>query len=139
MAQDPNASSELVRIDAWLWAARFFKTRSLAKQAVEGGKVELNDASCKPAKPVRPGDVLKITRGEERFVLHVLALSAKSGPATVAQALYRETEPSMQAREALREQRRLMGADMGHAAGRPSKQDRRALRRFKDFASEPPE
>jgi ribosome-associated heat shock protein Hsp15 len=121
-----------VRADVWLWAARFFKTRGLAKQAIDGGKVEINHASCKAARLVRMGDTLQITRAEERLVVEVLALSARRGPATVAQGLYRETEASRIAREALREQRRLTGAGLSHPPGRPSKQDRRLIRRFKD-------
>ncbi len=122
-------SADEVRIDVWLWAARFFKTRSLAKQAVESGQVELNDSACKPAKALRVGDRLKIRRGEERLELHVLALSTQRGPAAVAQALYRETEPSRIAREAAREQRRLLGPD--GPLRRPDKHARQQLRRMK--------
>ncbi|WP_266168100.1 RNA-binding S4 domain-containing protein [Dyella subtropica] len=118
-----------VRADVWLWAARFFKTRSLAKQAIDGGRIDVNDAGCKPAKALHVGDRLKITRGEERLEVEVLALSERRGPASVAQALYRETEASQLARDAMREQRRLIGANA--PAGRPDKQDRRELRRLK--------
>lgn len=119
-----------VRVDVWLWAARFFKTRSLAKQAVEGGKVDVNNGSCKPAKVLHVGDVLKITRGEERLEVALLALSEQRGPAPVAQALYRETEASMAMREAAREQRRLRAGPL-RPQGRPNKQERRELLRFK--------
>ncbi|SFS01660.1 ribosome-associated heat shock protein Hsp15 [Dyella sp. OK004] len=119
-----------VRADIWLWAARFFKTRSLAKQAIDGGKIDVNGAGCKPAKALRVGDMLKITRGEERLEVEVLTLSERRGPASVAQTLYRETEVSRGAREAAREQRRLIGANA--PARRPDKQDRRELRRLKD-------
>ena len=118
-----------VRVDVWLWAARFFKTRSLAKQAIDGGKIDLNDAGCKPAKQLRTGDRLKIGRGEERLEVEVLALSDKRGPASVAQTLFRETETSRVAREAAREQRQLVGA--AGPAKRPDKLDRRELRRMK--------
>lgn len=120
-----------VRIDVWLWAARFFKTRSLAKQAIGGGKVELNGASCKAARVVHVGDRLSVRRGEERMEIEVLGLSDQRGPAPAAQALYRESEASRQAREAAREQRRLIGASALHPPGRPGKHDRAALRRLK--------
>ncbi|HET6431002.1 RNA-binding S4 domain-containing protein [Dyella sp.] len=120
-----------IRIDVWLWAARFFKTRSLAKQAVVGGRVELNGAGCKPSRAVRAGDRLDVRRGEERMQVEVLGLADQRGPATVAQTLYRETEASRLAREAAREQRRLIGASALHPQGRPGKHDRAALRRLK--------
>ena len=120
-----------VRVDVWLWAARFFKTRSLAKQAIGGGKVELNGGPCKAARPVRVGDRLIVRRGEETMEVEVLGLSEQRGPAPVAQALYRESETSRIAREAAREQRRLGGAPV-RPPGRPDKHDRAALRRFKD-------
>ena len=118
-----------VRVDVWLWAARFFKTRSLAKQAIDGGKIDLNDVGCKPAKLLRIGDRLKIGRGEERLEVDVLGLSDKRGPASAAQTLLRETEASRLAREAAREQRQLVGVN--GPAKRPDKQDRRELRRMK--------
>ena len=118
-----------VRADLWLWAARFFKTRSLAKQAIDGGKVDVNGAGCKAAKPLRAGDVLKISRGEERLEVEVLALADKRGPANAAQALYRESDASRLAREARREQRRLVGVQA--PPGRPDKHARRELRRWK--------
>ncbi|HET8942079.1 MAG TPA: S4 domain-containing protein [Rudaea sp.] len=120
-----------VRADVWLWAARLFKTRSLSRDAIDGGKVEHNDAACKPAKPIKPGDRLRVTRGAESFAIEVLAVSEKRGPASVAQTLYRETDASIAAREATREQRRLIG-NVGPEK-RPDKQGRRALRRLKDW------
>jgi ribosome-associated heat shock protein Hsp15 len=119
-----------VRADVWLWAARFFKTRSLAKQAIDGGKVQLNDASCKPAKAVSVGDRLRIGRGEERLEVEVLGLSEQRGPAPQAQALYRESEASLAAREAAKAQRKLVGAMAPPT--RPDKHARRELRRLKD-------
>ncbi|MGH8158105.1 MAG: RNA-binding S4 domain-containing protein [Rhodanobacter sp.] len=121
--------SEL-RADIWLWAARFFKTRSLAKQAIDGGRIDVNAAGCKPAKLLRVGDRLKIGSGEERLEVEVLALSDKRGPASAAQALYLETEASRTAREAAREQHRLVGAS--GPARRPDKHARSQLRRMKD-------
>ncbi|MEO7067384.1 MAG: S4 domain-containing protein [Rhodanobacter sp.] len=120
-----------VRVDIWLWVARFFKTRSLAKQAIDGGKIDVNGGGCKPAKVLRVGDQLKITRGEERMEIVVLALSIKRSAATVAQALYSETELSRTTREAVREQRQLIGEQHTHPSVRPNKQDRRALRQLK--------
>lgn len=130
MSSAPSPLSSPVRADVWLWAARFFKTRSLAKQAIDGGKVDLNDASCRPAKAVHVGDVFRIGRGEERLEVEVLALSDKRGPALVAQALYRESEASLKAREEAKAQRKLVGAMA--PPGRPDKQARRELRRLKD-------
>ncbi len=121
-----------VRVDIWLWAARFFKTRSLAKQAIEGGKIDVNDLGCKPAKALHAGDRLKLVRGDGRMEVEVLALSDKRGPASVAQILYRETDASRLARETLKEQRRLSGAAFDHPASRPDKHARRDLRRMKD-------
>lgn len=118
-----------VRADVWLWAARFFKTRSLARQAIEGGRIDVNDAGCKPAKALHVGDRLRIGRGDERLEVDVLSLSAERGPASVAQALYRETEPSRIAREAAREQRRLVGSTGPQR--RPDKHARELLRRMK--------
>lgn len=115
----------------WLWAARFFKTRSIAKQAIDGGKIEVNGAGCKPAKALHVGDTLRITRGEERLEVEVLALSAQRGPAPVAQALYRESEASIAARAAMRETRRLQGGAPGPVR-RPDKQGRRLLLRLKE-------
>ncbi|WP_445146638.1 RNA-binding S4 domain-containing protein [Dyella sp. Tek66A03] len=119
-----------VRADVWLWAARFFKTRSLAKQAIDGGKIDLNGSGCKPAKTVHVGDVLRIGRGVERLEVEVLVLSEKRGQASVAQALYRESEASVAAREAAKAQRKLVGTMA--PPGRPDKQERRELRRLKD-------
>jgi ribosome-associated heat shock protein Hsp15 len=128
------ATEELteVRADVWLWAARMYKTRSLAKQAIDGGKVDVNGAGCKPAKVLHVGDSVRLTRGEERLELEILGLSEQRGPASVAQLLYRETEASRAAREHLREQRRVSGAGLNRPPTRPNKQERRELRRLKD-------
>jgi len=120
-----------VRADVWLWAARFFKTRSLAKQAIDGGRIDVNGAGCKPAKILHAGDRLKIGCGEERLEVEVLALSDRRGPASMAQTLYVETEASRAAREVAREQHRLIGA--GGPPTRPDKQARRELRRLRDL------
>jgi len=127
--QTPATAS--VRLDIWLWAARFFKTRSLAKQAIEGGKVEANDLPVKPSRPVHAGDRLSIRRGEERFVVEVTGLSEQRGSGTVAQALYRETDASRAAREALREQRHMQGP--AAPATKPDKRARRLIRALGDI------
>lgn len=122
-----------LRLDVWLWAARFFKTRGLAREAIEAGRVEINGARCKPAKAVHVDDRLEIGCAQERMEIIVLALSPRRGPASEAQLLYRETVASREAREALREQRRLSGAAFDHPAHRPDKQARRQLRKIKDL------
>lgn len=111
----------------WLWAARFFRTRSLAKQAIAGGKVVVNGHGGKPAKAVAPGDRITLTRGEERIEVEVVALSDQRGAAPVAQSLYVETEDSIAAREAAREMRRLTMAGQARPPGRPDKRARRQL------------
>lgn len=121
-----------MRADLWLWAARFFKTRSLAKQAIDGGKVEVNGGGCKAAKALHVGDRLRITRGEQRLEIELLMLSSRRGPASEASLLYRESDASRALREADREHRRLTGAAFDHPAGRPDKLARRQLRRLKD-------
>ncbi|MGB6144526.1 MAG: S4 domain-containing protein [Rhodanobacter sp.] len=126
----PEERGEL-RLDIWLWAARFFKTRGLARAAIEAGRVELDGARCKPSRAVRVGDRMQVNRGHERLELDVLALAWRRGPASEAQWLYRETEASREAAEVLREERRLSGAALDHPAHRPDKQARRQLRKIK--------
>lgn len=121
-----------LRLDIWLWAARFFKTRTLAKQAIEGGKVEVNGQSTKPAKEIHVGDRLQIQRGVERMLVRVDALSEKRGPASEAQALYEEDAASISERERLREMRRLTGANLDHPQSRPDKHARRLIRGFRE-------
>ncbi len=130
MRKPSNTPVTGLRADQWLWAARFFKTRSLAKQAIDGGRIDVNDAGCKPAKAVHVGDMLRISRGEERLEVEVLGLSDKRGPASVAQTLYRETDASRAARETAQRQRQLVGAS--GPLKRPDKHARRDLRRLKD-------
>lgn len=118
--------SGLVRVDKWLWAARFYKTRALAIEAVNGGHVELNGARVKPAKDVRVGDRLEIVIGQTRRTVDVRALADRRGPASVAQRLYEETAESRAAREQAAELRRLEPQpDPGSRGGRPTKRDRR--------------
>jgi ribosome-associated heat shock protein Hsp15 len=124
---------ESTRIDKWLWAARFFKTRGLATEAVLGGRVRLNDERVKPAKDVRADDVVEVRIGEMRWTVVVRAVAEKRGSARVAATLYDETAESIAERERVAAERRLsrpLGADLG--GPRPTKQDRRrieALRR----------
>jgi ribosome-associated heat shock protein Hsp15 len=116
-----------VRIDKWLWAARFFKTRGLATEAVLGGRVHLNGARVKPSKDVATGDTVEVTVGTLRRTVRVTGLSEKRGPASVAATLYEETPESVAAREQHALERQLarpLGADLG---ARPTKQDRRRL------------
>lgn len=122
---------ESVRLDKWLWAARFFKTRSLARAAVEGGKVHIDQARAKPARALRVGDRLEITRGEVRWEVVVEALSERRGPASAAQALYEETTASREQREQDAQRRRDARSATPDAPGRPTKRDRRQLERLK--------
>lgn len=120
--------SDSVRIDKWLWAARFFKTRSLATEAVAGGKVEVNGGRAKPAKTVKPGDEIRLRLGPYEHVLIVRALGERRGPASVAQTLYEETSASVAERHRLSEQRRVAPSGfVFDEGGRPTKKDRRVL------------
>jgi ribosome-associated heat shock protein Hsp15 len=122
-----------VRIDKWLWAARFFKTRSLATDAVDGGKVEVNGERAKPSKLIKSGDEIRLRLGPYEHTLMVRALGERRGPASVAQTLYEETEASIQAREKLSTQLRLAPAAFVYEEkGRPTKKDRRELSKFID-------
>ena len=120
-----------VRMDTWLWAARFFKTRTLAKRACELGRVESNGQAAKPAHDVRIGDMLKITNEGGDFQVEVLLVSETRGPASVAQTLYRETEASRELRQKLADERRAMRQFETLPQGRPLKRDRRQIIRFR--------
>lgn len=120
-----------VRMDKWLWASRFFKTRALAARACDLGRVHLNGVSAKPARDVKPGDRLRVETPGGVFEIDVLALSEIRGPAAAARALYRETEESQAARaKAAEEKAALPHYDFG-GEGRPSKRDRRSLDRLR--------
>jgi ribosome-associated heat shock protein Hsp15 len=119
-----------VRIDKWLWAARFFKTRSLAAAAVAGGKVTLNGARPKPSRTVRAGDHLNIRRGAYEWIVIVRGKSTYRGPASDAQALYQETEESRSKRQAAAAQLKFERPADFDSPGRPSKKDRRAISKF---------
>lgn len=118
-----------IRLDKWLWAARFFKTRSLATEAINGGKVRVNKQRVKPARAVHIGDGLEIQRGQQQLTVVVMALSTRRGPATEAVQLYQETAESIAKREQEAEQRRST-ASTPHPAKRPDKHDRRQIVRF---------
>ena len=120
-----------VRADKWLWAARFFKTRSLAIAAINGGKVHLNGARIKPAHKLAIGDQLAIRKGIYTFAIKVARLSLQRGPAEVARALYSESQESQQQRQQLQEQQRLLGKTAARHEGRPDKRARRQIHRFK--------
>lgn len=121
---------EKFRIDKWLCAARFFKTRSLAADAVECGKVLINEMRVKPAKTVAVGDMLNLQIGQKQYVVEVLALSNRRGPATEAQQLYREADESRQKREAIAAMLKEQPQPF-QFRGRPTKRDRREIERFK--------
>jgi ribosome-associated heat shock protein Hsp15 len=119
--------SDTVRIDKWLWAARFFKTRSLATGAVEGGKVRRNGEHTKPAHSIKAGDTLAIDNGAMVWEVVVIGLSDVRGAAPVAQALYAETEKSIAKRQQVTEQNRFFHEPGAHLKGRPTKRNRRLL------------
>ena len=123
-----------VRIDKWLWAARFFKTRSLAAKACELGRIQSNDQPAKAARDVRIGDMLRITNGGGDFQVEVLLLGEVRGPASVAQTLYRETDESREQRMKAAAERKAMHQFEQLPAGRPSKRDRRRIIQFRGRA-----
>ncbi len=120
-----------LRIDKWLWAARFFKTRSLAARACDLGRIDCNGGGVKPAREVHAGDVLQIKNDSGDFQVEVLQLSEMRGPAPVAQTLYRETAASQELRRKLAEERKAMPRVETAGEGRPSKRDRRVLNRVR--------
>jgi ribosome-associated heat shock protein Hsp15 len=125
-----ETTNEAIRLDKWLWAARFFKTRSMAAQAINGGKVHLNGNRVKAARNVSVGDQLSITIGFMEFHITVLALAKFRRPAKEASLLYIESDESIKAREGQRELRRLANAGYAAPAQKPSKRDRRKIKSF---------
>jgi len=123
-----------MRVDKWLWAARFYKTRSLAQQAIAAGRVKLNEARIKPAHDLKPGDALAIRVGDFEWQITVKALSDKRGPAEVARQLYQESDASRAERERRQDLRRWGAEPASELKGRPTKRDRRTLERFKGSA-----
>jgi ribosome-associated heat shock protein Hsp15 len=126
----PDRALARLRIDKWLWSARFYKTRSLAAQAVEGGKVRLNGERVKPGKEVKTGDSLEVRSGELQWLVEVRAVSPRRGPATEAAQLYAESEESRARREHMIAMRRAGPHPAQGRQGRPTKRDRRLIRRF---------
>ena len=124
-----------VRLDRWLWAARFFKSRAQAKKAVEAGHVELNGRRAKPAKEIMPGDALRIRRGFAKSVVMVQAVAEQRRNAAFAQTLYRETEESIRARESEAAARRLQGAGLVVPDRKPDRRARQAIKKLKQFES----
>ena len=120
-----------VRIDKWLWAARFFKTRSLAARACELGRIQSNRQPAKPAREVRIGDMLRVTNDGGDFEVEVLLLDDTRGPASVAQTLYRETDASRELRQKVAAERKAMRQFEELPASRPSKRDRRHIIQFR--------
>ncbi|MBL0351608.1 MAG: RNA-binding S4 domain-containing protein [Dechloromonas sp.] len=121
-----------MRLDKWLWTARFYKTRSLASDAVDGGKVKLNGAATKPAKDVKIGDRLQIRAGDQDWEVIVQGVNEQRRPASEAQLLYQETPASIQNRTQAAELRKIAPAPVADHMGRPTKRDRRELNRFRD-------
>lgn len=131
MADRQDNTTAKVRLDKWLWAARFFKTRSLAKQAIDGGKVHCNGARSKSSREVEAGMVLDIRQGWDERTVVVKALAEKRGSAPQAALLYEETPESIEKRHVQAEQRKAQRAVAPMTSGRPTKQDRRKIQRFK--------
>lgn len=119
-----------MRVDKWLWAARFFKTRSLATQAIDNGRVKLNGERAKPAREVKPGDRLDVRIDEIEWTLTVQALAMQRGPAPVAQTLYEEDPASRARRQQQASDRKLAASPVAAIKGRPTKRDRRQIHRF---------
>ena len=126
-----ETSAAGVRIDKWLWAARFFKTRGLAADAIDGGKVDVNGAKVKPAKVVRPGDVVRVRLGPFEHVVNVRALSERRGPASAAALLYEEDPAGKATRLKLVEAHKLAQQSFLYGEGKPTKKERRDIRRMK--------
>jgi ribosome-associated heat shock protein Hsp15 len=131
MTEQENKAMDSVRMDKWLWAARFFKTRALAARACDLGRIQTNSQPAKPSRDVHVGNLLQIKTEAGDFQVEVLLLSAIRGPAAVAHTLYRETEASQEARRKLAEERKALQQFETLPEGRPSKRDRRLINRFR--------
>jgi ribosome-associated heat shock protein Hsp15 len=130
--RDPAVPGPRVRLDKWLWAARFYRTRALAAEAIDGGKVDVNDERARRARLVGPGDQVRVRKPPFEQVVTVMAASEQRGPASVAAGLYEESAASRAAREALAAQLRAQGPPAFRDQGRPSKKERRDLDRWRD-------
>jgi len=128
-----NDSPSRLRLDKWLWAARFFKTRSLASEAIDGGKIKVNGTHAKPAKEIGPGDLLEIRSHEQQWTVVVRGINSLRRPAAEARLLYEETAESASRREQEAEMRRLAPAPGSDSKGRPTKRDGRQLRRISGY------
>lgn len=128
-----NVAPSGVRLDVWLWAARFYKTRALSKQAIEGGRIEVQGQAAKASRQLKPGEQLRVRRGEDVFEIEVLGLSEKRGSATAAQALFRESEQSRETRLRLAAERRAAVAGYRPPAGKPDKRARRLIQALGDL------
>jgi len=128
---DNDISSSSLRVDKWLWCARFFKTRRLAAEAVNNGRVRMAGQHLKPSRTVQPGDVLTVRRGPYHFTFTILATAPTRQPAAAAARLYEEHAESLEARRRLAEQLRADGAAMPAPRGRPTKRERRKIIRFR--------
>ena len=122
---------EAVRLDKWLWSARFFKTRKLATEAINGGKVHLNGVRVKPSRMIKVSDQLAITRDNFRYQIEVMGLNDKRRPAKEAQLLYQENEQSIRTREQEREIRKLSSASVHQSDSRPNKKERRQINKWR--------
>jgi len=131
MAKQNESQPAKVRLDRWLWAARFFKTRRLSVEAIKGGKVEVDGVPAKPARDVSPGQRVKVRKGAFTFEVVVRDVANQRGPAKVAEQLYEETPESVAAREKVREQQRMNAAFVPRPDHRPDKRSRRELARVK--------
>ncbi len=127
------ASPDVMRLDVWLWAARFFKTRSLAKSSVETGKIDVDGQRAKPSRAIRVGDVLRVTRGEESFEVSVLALASRRGSAAQATALFHESDQSRLRREQFRAERAAARSGYRAPEGKPDKRARKLIQALGDI------
>jgi len=131
MAAQVNKILDSVRLDKWLWASRFFKTRKNAVEAINGGKVHLNGARTKPSRNIKIGDTLNITRENYRYHVEVIALNDKRRPAKEAQLLYQESQESIKSREEEREMRQMNSASVRQSDSKPNKKERRAMDKWR--------
>ena len=131
MNSEETTRATRVRLDKWLWAARFFKTRALAVDAIDSGKVEVNGERAKRAKQLQAGDSVRIRLGPYQHLVTVLALSERRGPASVAATLYEENAEGRKAREALQLQMKVAQSASGYLPGRPTKKDRRDIEKVR--------
>ena len=130
VAKKEIVSDESQRLDKWLWAARFYKTRSLAVEAINGGKVHLNNNRVKPSRTIKPDDILTISKPPYEHIVTILGLNKNRRPAVEAQQLYNESEASIAKRELLKQQLKDQPLGFRHDKGRPNKRDRRHIIKF---------